>query len=552
MKKLVALFCAALFFILPMTAYASGASTPTRVPDIGEAVTAYTKDDYILDFSSAMFSVMDANGAEQNGGVYGLNNVMKIWVHTADNQTFTAYCLDMAESYPLTIAASQESNISQFPQNFTTVAWPAGANYDKMLWVVEHTYPAIPMDTMMADAGASFQRLVSEIQTNQSLSAAEAEKPLHIVKITDTLVTDAQGKARVEFISQGKYKLTEQQQSGYVVLEGLEFEITSAHAKEHPLQYTVSNVPTRLLIEKQCGATKTLLAGATFKLTDQDGKVVKLVLQQDGTYQPAKANETGVESFPVNDKGQVVICYLPAGSYTVTELTGPVGYALSAPVSTEVGTERVIATSLGAKQSEDMNNNEESNKTDGGDSTAKTEEKASATPTNLLVDSDGNYLAETSLSVVDLPLALKISKVHAKTQKPLMGAAFQLKAADKLTTPLTFTVKDGVYWYDAKGSLSTIQMDKNAEALIYGLPTGKYQLEETVVPTNFFPAVPQSIEITMTNTSEAPKEVVVVNTPTVKLGIDSDKFNVVIAIALTVLIGGGLAAYAIIRRRMHK
>lgn len=174
MKKLVALLCAALFFILPMTAYA-GASTPTRVPDIGESVIAYTKDDYILDFSSAMFSIMDANGAEQSGGVYGLNNVMKIWVHTADNQTFTAYCLDMAESYPPTIAASQESNISQFPQNFTTVAWPSGANYDKMLWVVEHTYPAIPMDTMMADAGASFQRLVSEIQTNQGIGAAEAE-----------------------------------------------------------------------------------------------------------------------------------------------------------------------------------------------------------------------------------------------------------------------------------------------------------------------------------------------------------------------------------------
>ena len=153
--------------------------------------------------------------------------------------------------------------------------------------------------------------------------------------------------------------------------------------------------------------------------------------------------------------------------------------------------------------------------------------------------------------MVDLPLALKISKVHAKTQKPLMGAAFQLKTADKLTTPLTFTVKDGVYWYDAKGGVSTIQMDKNAEALIYGLPAGKYQLEETVVPANFFPAVPQNVEITITNTSVAPKEVVVVNTPTVKLGIDSDKFNVVIAIALTVLIGGGLATYTIIRRK-HK
>ena len=39
-----------------MTALASGATTPTRVPDIGEAVTAYTKDDYILNFSAIKFS----------------------------------------------------------------------------------------------------------------------------------------------------------------------------------------------------------------------------------------------------------------------------------------------------------------------------------------------------------------------------------------------------------------------------------------------------------------------------------------------------------------
>lgn len=360
------------------------------------------------------------------------------------------------------------------------------------------------------------------------------------MKITDTLVTDAQGKARVEFISQGKYKLTEQQQAGYVILEGLEFEITGIHTKEHPLQYTVSNVPTRLLIEKQCGVTKTLLTGATFQLRDKDGKPVKLILQADGTYHPAKANEMGIESFPVNDKGQVVICYLPIGTYTVVEQTGPVGYAISAPISTEVGTEKVIATSFGGKQAADI------------DASRRNEEEIPGAPASPLLDSDGNYLAETSLSVVDLPLALKISKVHAKTQKPLMGAAFQLKTADKLTTPLTFTVKDGVYWYDAKGGISTIQMDKNAEALIYGLPAGKYQLEETVVPANFFPAVPQNVEITVTNTSEAPKEVVVVNTPTVKLGIDSDKFNVVIAIALTVLIGGGLAGHNILRRHKHQ
>jgi uncharacterized surface anchored protein len=384
---------------------------------------------------------------------------------------------------------------------------------------------------------------------------SDGKVPLSVVKTTDTLITDTQGKAVVEFISQGKYRLEEQQQVGYVVLEGLEFEITSAHTREHPMQYTVSNVPTRLLIEKQCGVTKELLTGATFQLLDKDGKAVKLVQQKDGTYQPAKANETGVDTFPVNDKGQVVICYLPVGTFTVKEVTGPTGYAISAPIATEVGTEAVLVTSQGAKKpatdtnKDEKKDDEQSKATENAEATGKTDKKNPAIPTDLLHDSKGNYLAETSLAVVDLPLALKISKVHAKTQKPLMGAAFQLKAADKLTTSLTFTVKNGVYWYDAKGNVTTIEMDKNAEALVYGLPVGKYVLEETVVPTNFFPAVPQNIEIAMMNTSEAPKEVVVVNTPTVKLGIDSDKFNVVIAIALTILIGGGLAAYTIIRRK---
>ena len=246
---------------------------------------------------------------------------------------------------------------------------------------------------------------------------------------------------------------------------------------------------------------------------------------------------------------------MPAGAYTVKEVTGPTGYALSAPISTEVGTEAVLVTSQDAKKpATDRNkgvkkDDEQDKAAENAETTGTTEEKNPANPTDLLHDSEGNYLAETSLAVVDLPLALKISKVHSKTQKPLMGAAFQLKAADKLTTPLTFTVKNGVYWHDANGAVTTIQMDKNAEALVYGLPIGKYVLEETVVPTNFFPAVPQKIEIAMTDTSEAPKEVVVVNTPTVKLGIDSDKFNVVIAIALTVIIGGGLSVYAIIRRK---
>ena len=352
-------------------------------------------------------------------------------------------------------------------------------------------------------------------------ATASADAALTVAETVDKLTLDAKtGKARIEYLPQGKYQLKEDAVSGYITLTGIEFELTSEHTKAQPLQFTVSNIPTRFLLEKQDGVTKQPLKGAKFKLTDEKGNVIKLVKQEDGTYQPAKQGETGVEVLELSgDKAQAVICYLPAGKVTVTEVEGPSGYSIAAPITTEVGTEVVLHTALAA-QAEDMKK---------------------------------HTIAETSLAVIDLPLALKISKVHSKTQKPLAGAGFAIKAEGTLSTPLRFTVRDGVYWYDPQGNVTTIQAaGEQCSALIYGLPAGKYQIEETVVPTNFFPAPPVAVEITVNTTSETPKEVVVTNTPQVKLGIDADKFNVVIAIGLTVLIGAGVGVAALVRWRKKR
>lgn len=262
--------------VMPMTVFAFTAQTPTRVPEIGEAVTVYTKADMVLDFSSYTFSVMDSSGTEQSGGIHGLTNVMKIWVATTDQQQFTAYCLDMSRHYPATISNAGEQSLyvkdsdmllGLFVQtlkagdtaangsdpntsacfgdlmavhgditsfrflsttavdqtmldafnndervqleingatfadgyeltrddghwiygfwrksvvqtyNFVTTAWPSGAVYDKMLWVIEHSYPAISMSTMMHDAGADYDRLYTEIAASQGgLSSAELDE----------------------------------------------------------------------------------------------------------------------------------------------------------------------------------------------------------------------------------------------------------------------------------------------------------------------------------------------------------------------------------------
>ena len=73
-----------------------------------------------------------------------------------------------------------------------------------------------------------------------------------------------------------------------------------------------------------------------------------------------------------------------------------------------------------------------------------------------------------------------------------------------------------------------------------------------MVPEHFFPAPPVAVEITLETTSETPREVVVTNTPQVKLGIDADKFNVVIAMALTLLIGGGVGIAVLVRYRRKR
>ena len=54
------------------------------------------------------------------------------------------------------------------------------------------------------------------------------------------------------------------------------------------------------------------------------------------------------------------------------------------------------------------------------------------------------------------------------------------------------------------------------------------------MPNGFFPAPAQDFTVQLTDTYEKPLEITVTNTPEVKLGLDSDKWDDVL------LMGGGL------------
>lgn len=446
---------------------------------------------------------------------------------TLEEQPYSGYGV----AAPVSVTISEE-NTPALPKVVTVENEPlaveiykedafTGAPMAASFTLLDGTGKTIPLARMSDGAYRPADTVSEAAKAEERAEADGTQAAPTLVEKVNALTLDAKtGKARIEYLTEGTYQLVEDPVPGYIALSGIEFTLQNRHTKTLPLRYTVSNLPTRFLLEKQDGATKQPLHGAKFKLTDEEGSVIKLIQQKDGTYRPALEGETGMEVLELtNEKAQAVICYLPAGKVTATEVEGPAGYSIAPPITTEVGTEIVLHTAVQAQK-----------------------EDATASP-----------LAETSLAVVDLPLALKISKVHSKTHKPLPGAGFQLKAEAALSTPLRFTVKDGVYWYDPDGSVTTIEAaGDTCEALLYGLPVGKYQLEETVVPEHFFPAPPVAVEITLETTSETPREVVVTNTPQVKLGIDADKFNVVIAMALTLLIGGGVGIAVLVRYKRKR
>ena len=318
------------------------------------------------------------------------------------------------------------------------------------------------------------------------------------------LATDGNGEIVIHYLKHGAYTLIEQQKAGYAPLKDISFEITAAHSIEAPLAMTVENISGTLVISKTDAVTKAALPGTRFKVLDESGNVIKLV-QENGVYRPAKSTETGMNELTVGADGTATVKHI-TGKVTIRESGAPAGYAYAADATATVGMTTISH--------------------ENGDAT----------------------LAMETVEIADQPLALRINKIHAKTLKPLKGAAFEIRSSDG-TTPMTFELKDSIYWYSKAGSITTITMDENAQALVCGLPAAKYKLVETVVPNGFFPAPAQDFTVQLTDTYEKPLEITVTNTPEVKLGLDSDKWDDVLLMGGGLLIAGAATFIYIKKRR---
>lgn len=406
---------------------------------------------------------------------------------------------------------SQHDPIAVAVSNANTEDTPATVSVEN--YPTEFILTKIDSDTRAALSGVSFTLLDS---SNKVISfalmldgtyrpASTIVNSEEVVTMTTAIATDAAGKIIIRYLPHDTYTLNEKQVEGYAPLAQIPLEITSAHSTKAPLAMTVENTPASLAITKINAVTNELLPGAKFKLLGESGAPIKLTQTSAGTYRPVSGSEPGIDELTTDADGTATVRYI-TGKFTIRESNAPAGFAYADDQIVEVGT------------------------------------------TPIAVGDNGSA-AETHVTITDSPLMLKISKIHAKTLKPLNGAAFQIMAVTDTSTPLAFLLKDGVYSHAPTSTITTITLDSNAQAFVCGLPAGKYRLVESVVPSGYFPSPSKDFTLQLTDTLENPLEITVTNTPEVKLGLDSDKWDDVLLIGGAVLTAAGAVAFFILRKK---
>ena len=314
-------------------------------------------------------------------------------------------------------------------------------------------------------------------------------------------ITDKDGKIVIRELPAGEYTFKETIcPDGYALnTEVFTFSIDNYGKVTGTTSFT--DEPITLTVTKMNTYTGKPFAGVGFTLKDADGNIVKTKMTDKG-YRIAA--EDGEEIFKVDENGLAEFRYLRAGKYTLVE-DAPLGYIAEDSIAVEL-------------------------------TTAHSKSKPLA------------------LTVNNCPTGVKIIKIDAATNKPLTGAGFRIKVKDGLGfETLTFTKQaDGKYSYDAKGTIMDLMVDANGEVFIIGLPMGAIWIEESVVPAGYFPVTARKAEITKETSADKPIEIKVPNSKSVKLGLDNDKYNVLIGIGACLLICGGVALFIIKRRRKTK
>ncbi|TXR65180.1 adhesin [Bacillus sp. AY18-3] len=307
-------------------------------------------------------------------------------------------------------------------------------------------------------------------------------------KVVTEVTTDKEGKAKISDLSVGKYKLVEKESlPGYKKLtEPVSFEIKKGMTKVLSLK-----VENELLdkgsveitkVDKESGA---LLAGVTFEVQDEKGKVVTKVT--------------------TDKEGKAKIADLSVGKYKLVEVESLPGYKkLAKPVSFEIKKGLTEVLSLKVENELVDKGSVEITKVDKDSQKVlegvvfEIQDEAGKVVTKVTTDKEGKAkisdLSVGNYKLVEaesLPGYKKLTEPVSFEIKKGMTEVLSLKVenelVDKGSVEITKVDKDsqkvlaGVVFevQDEKGKVVTeVKTDKNGKAKISDLSVGKYKLVE--------------------------------------------------------------------------
>jgi len=388
-------------------------------------------------------------------------------------------------------------------------------------------------------------------------------------KTVDTITTDSQGIATSGLLPMGTYTLVETVAPAGFVLEDTPIPVEVDSSKSDTVFISVANDPIQITLTKADSETGKPLSGAVFAVSGETRSLA---------------------SYETNNKGEIVLYELPAGDYTFEEVTAPEGYQLSFETydftvnadGSVTGTTEIQnpPTSVTLTKYDIVNDiplegaeiivQDESGKIVFADNTdANGEVYLTRLPSGIYtffesqapkgyIQTDetkeftigrfGGTSGETRL--YNEPTILQIFKTKYEDGEPLSGAGFTIKGVLGLTTYTFSVTEDGAYRSDKNGTITEVPVDADGFVEIQALPTGVYWLEETTVPTGYYPSAAQKVAITDENGTENPYTITIPNSIYVKLGHDYRKLVYGIAIGgLTLL---GLTAFFIIKRKKDR
>ena len=214
---------------------------------------------------------------------------------------------------------------------------------------------------------------------------------------------------------------------------------------------TIENAPTQLALHKTDALSGAAMGGVLFRLLDSNGNPVPFVQTVDGAYQYEGG---GASEFYTGHDGSVVLSYLPIGAYTLQE-SQPSGFA---------------------------------------------------TMSDRSISFDGTE----TITIQNQPTALQFTKVDAITGERLDGGLFQLKDSNGEIVPLSL-IDAGEYRINADGDITF--MTNTGRAMIHGLPSASYTIEEITAPSGYTKAAAQSVQMTASHSPTSPATVTMADSP---------------------------------------